>query len=565
MPSNNQRNNELEFTPTFGTQLEETMKLVIVMVAVIMCITLQLSAIDHLELMNTLYGEFNGSWFGERVVSMDYNGDGYDDVIVSAPYWNPNGVYNSTQCWGKIYFYWGGPNMDNVPDFVMEGTQNWELYPAGPYNGGDINGDGIDDLVITLPVDPACVIAVYYGTANPTGVPDLTITIPYEVNDYIGSGPLGDINGDGRDDLLIHCPLWGYPHIQRLIIWTGNDAPFVTLVDAVNELVANTAIGVGDVNGDGLDDYLLQYGIPGGTNMNSRIVLYYGSTNFPQVDSLVISENTNRITTRWASPLGDLNNDGFADFESYVGKVWFGGTDLTPNNDFELSYNDPYHEWFNPARNVGNPFIYGDLNGDGYDDVIGSTHQINYYQGEVGIWVGGPNMDGLIDLYQYPPSDYGTRNFGYAKAAGDFNGDGLCDLAISAPYWGQGPNYNTTGRVFIYSGNAQLTDTTVANDENVIQATEPQLNIFPNPADKNLHQWNYYLEGDLPSGVKNSRIDIYNIRGQLITSYPIANPESKQGTFGKLTLAPGLYIASFVSGEQKVAATKFRLMFNYCG
>lgn len=63
--------------------------------------------------------------------------------------------------------------------------------------------------------------------------------------------------------------------------------------------------------------------------------------------------------------------------------------------------------------------------------------------------------------------------------------------------------------------------------------------------------------GDLPSGVKNSRIDIYNIRGQLITSYPIANPESKQGTLGKLALESGLYIASFVSGEQKVAATKF--------
>ncbi|NLW18605.1 MAG: T9SS type A sorting domain-containing protein [Candidatus Cloacimonetes bacterium] len=541
--------------------LEETMRLVIVMVAVIMCITLQLSAIDHLELMNTLYGEFNGSWFGERVVSMDYNGDGYDDVIVSAPYWNPNGVYNSTQCWGKIYFYWGGPNMDNVPDFVMEGTQNWELSPAGPYNGGDINGDGIDDLVITLPVDPACVIAVYYGTANPTGVPDLTITIPYEVDDYIRSRPLGDINGDGRDDLVIHCPLWGYPYIQRLIIWTGNDAPFVTLVDAVNGLVANTAIGVGDVTGDGLDDYLLQYGIPGGTNMNSRIVLYYGSTNFPQVDSLVISENTNRITTRNASPLGDLNNDGFADFESYVGKVWFGGTDLTPNNDFELSYNDPYHEWFNPARNVGNPFIYGDLNGDGYDDVIGSTHQINYYQGEVGIWVGGPNMDGLIDLYLYPPSDYGTRNFGYAKAAGDFNGDGLCDLAISAPYWGQGPNYNTTGRVFIYSGNAALSDTMVMIDDPVEVKPGWELNVYPNPlrATDNI---NVTLTGPGNKKYLPSSLELYNLRGEKVSSVGHIG-EVLNGTTLTIpvpNIANGLYILRVVHNNNTATTKKICIL-----
>lgn len=87
----------------------------------------QLYSVNQMELINTLYGEFNGSWFGEQLVSMDYNGDGYDDVIVHAPNWNPNGVYNNGQCWGKIYFYWGGPNMDNIPDFVMEGTQNWEL------------------------------------------------------------------------------------------------------------------------------------------------------------------------------------------------------------------------------------------------------------------------------------------------------------------------------------------------------------------------------------------------------------------------------------------------------
>jgi len=369
------------------------------------------------------------------------------------------------------------------------------------------------------------------------------------VNDYITSWPLGDINGDGRDDMVIYCPLWSNPHIDRLIIWTDNNDPFITLAETTNGSVARTAIGVGDVNADSLDDFVLQYGIPGGTNMNSRIVLYYGSVNYPELDSLVISENTNAITVRSANPLGDLNGDGYADFEAYVGKVWFGGTDLSPVSDLQLVYNNPpYHFWGSPAYNVGNHFIYSDLNGDGYDEVIGSTNQINYYEGEVGIWVGGPNMDGLIDMYLYPPDDYGTRNYGYAKAAGDVNGDGLCDLAVSAPMFYSAPLY-ATGRVFIYSGNTALTDTVVANDDPVELEAGWELNVYPNPFNPSTT-----IAFNIPE-TGRARVSIYNVKGQIVKD--LLNAELTRGDHSlvwdgrdenNFSVASGIYFIKLESG-----------------
>ena len=102
------------------------------------------TGVNHMDLIATLQGEFYGSNFGSSVVSMDYNGDGYDDLIVKSRYWNPTGVYNEQMMYGKIYFFWGGPGFDNIPDFVIEGQHRGHFrddYYAGQLvNAGDLNG-----------------------------------------------------------------------------------------------------------------------------------------------------------------------------------------------------------------------------------------------------------------------------------------------------------------------------------------------------------------------------------------------------------------------------------------
>lgn len=520
---------------------------------------LPLSAIEHLDLITILSGEFYGSWFGTKVVAMDFNGDGHDDLIVHSPAWNPEGVFDMTNGWGRIYFYWGGPGFNNVADYIMTASHLREFYSQNIFNGGDINGDGIDDMVLTLhPPTGKDQIAVYYGGPSPSGTPDLLIN-PRELAEDISPRPLGDINGDGHADLAIHSSLIS-AGIVRIFAWTGIDDPWHELASIYHSECFLTARLVGDVNGDGYADYVLQSGVPGGDNSNVRIALYYGGLNFPQVDSLVISDNTYQVLgSKGGCPLGDLNNDGYNDFTAYNGRIWYGGSDITPVNDLTINYYTQQHQWSSLTykNSYEMEFIYGDLNGDGYDDAIASNAYIGFYNGEVGIWLGGPNMNGNCKLYLEPPADYGHRNYGWSKAMGDFNGDGLCDLAVSAPYWGQiQDGFLTEGRVYVYSGNTEL----VGNEDLLVPQyfdSSWQIDVFPNPfAGGNSIKVDF--KGDAYKHAKQITLELYNLKGQKIDIAIVSNPNSTYELPNQMmsSLSAGLYIIAVHNDTKNVFKKK---------
>ena len=514
----------------------------------------QLTGLDHLELMTTLYGEFYGSHFGTRLVAMNFNGDNYNDLIVHSMNWNPYGVYQDTQRWGKLYFYWGSANgISSTPDYIIEASANREYSHASPINGGDINGDGLDDLVLTKFTGATLgFLEVYYGSETPSFTPDIVIDPPELINDGPYPYALGDVNGDGHDDISFYTiQSIDYEYILRIIVWTGENDPLYALTEMPMS-TSPTVNGVGDINNDGCSDFILQYGTQEGEGIHDRIVLYYGSSNFPECDSLVITEDSNMELPRTSSPLGDLNGDGFADFETYKGKVWFGDSVISPDWDLTLNFYDGWHNWGYPDYNVGNPFIFGDINGDGYDDIIGSSFLgTGSYTGEVAIWVGGPNMNGLIDMYLSPPSDYHYRNFGWAKATGDFNGDGLCDLAVSAPIWRQGTQAGTEGRVYVYSGNTALGDPIVANADPV--ETEPPwvMSVYPNPA-SNGEDITIELSDSFAKTINPISLELYNLKGQRVMKWAIdANPDSiRSFAISTQDLASGIYILRAWSNQR---------------
>ena len=164
-------------------------------------------------------------------------------------------------------------------------------------------------------------------------------------------------------------------------------------------------------------------------------------------------------------------------------------------------------------------------------------------------------MDGLIDMYLYPPDDYGTRNYGYAKAAGDVNGDGLCDLAVSAPMFYSAPLY-ATGRVFIYSGNTALTDTVVANDDPVELEAGWELNVYPNPL-RTTDMLNIDLSGPGHRRPSPQSLELFNLRGERV--YSVRKIGEVQNdtpiTMSIPSLANGLYILKIVN-DDKITITK---------
>mgnify|MGYP005837691515 CR=1 FL=1 len=84
--------------------------------------------------------------FGKLVtIPGDLNGDGYDDFVISAP----NDDYDAH---GRVYIYYGGPNVDDQYDVLLEGEEVFDNFGFSLSKVGDINKDGFDDLLIGAPM-----------------------------------------------------------------------------------------------------------------------------------------------------------------------------------------------------------------------------------------------------------------------------------------------------------------------------------------------------------------------------------------------------------------------------
>jgi len=136
--------------------------------------------------------------YGTWLSSGDLNGDGYDDFIGAGA-----SRYGNNR--GRCYIYYGGPNMDVAADLMLTGENANDYFSENAWSGGDLNGDGCDDLVVGAPgySNFQGRVYVYYGGSSMNGTADLTLTGENRSDWFGWFCSLGDVNGDSFDDIVV--------------------------------------------------------------------------------------------------------------------------------------------------------------------------------------------------------------------------------------------------------------------------------------------------------------------------------------------------------------------------
>jgi hypothetical protein len=434
------------------------------------------------ETWNTIGQGTNDAFSYSTDSAGDINGDGYDDIIVGA-------YYDSSQR-GKVYVWYGSktglkPSTDaGSADWSTVGEGSSDYFGFSVSGAGDVNGDGYDDVVIGAFNDNSVTGKVYiwYGSAaglkasTDAGFADWSIAGAATNNrfGYSVSG-VGDINGDGYDDITVGAP-YNNSYSGSAYLWYGsssglstgtdaNDADLIFRGESSNNYFGHSVAGAGDINDDGYDDMIIS--APYYTSGTGRIYVWHGSQTGPNngtdassADWMVTGETISSWFGYTVASAGDLNADGYYDiitgaynYNGALGKafVWYGSVNgLNPSTDAGDS------DWSTLGENAQSSLgmgvsSAGDVNNDGYDDIVMGAYRENSFTGSAYFCFG--SSTGLIDIATAAESAWlgrgeGTNDY-YGRSvslAGDVNGDGYSEFIVNAY------NDNTrTGKMFVYS------------------------------------------------------------------------------------------------------------------
>jgi hypothetical protein len=403
----------------------------------------------------------------------DVNGDGFADVIAGAEHFD-NGQTDE----GRAFVYHGSAGgLAAVAAWVVESDQARANFGAAVAGAGDVNGDGYADVIVGAPLYDEVATDegrtfVYHGSAAGLATSFAWAAGSSQADARWGSAvaTAGDYNADGHADVVIGAPQFGSQVAQTgaFFVYTGwagglRDFSVLPIAGEQTDSRFGCAVGTaGDVNGDGCSDVAIGANLyDNGQTDEGRVAVYEGRMGglSPATTWTAVGDAaTARFGTAVAS--ADVNGDGYSDAivgapghdggQTDEGRVYAfhgsaSGLVATPAWTAESDIAQEHFGWSVASA--------GDVNGDGYGDVIvGTFDSDDGNQERAFVYHGGPA--GLAATPAWTGS-VGQANVGFGTAvasAGDVNGDGFADVIVGAPRFDNGQT--DEGRAFIFAGSA---------------------------------------------------------------------------------------------------------------
>lgn len=303
----------------------------------------------------------------------DVDNDGFDDVAVATS----SIIYGE-----RVFVYRGGGNPVLTQDFVINSPEPHREFGAS-IALADLDGDGHDDLVVGAPgqlYDDTGAVYVYFSSPL-DDTPDIVIDAAYPQEFGVCVANAGDLDGNGCEDIALGIPrgltIGGEVQVHLFQPDRTSVAGPVIPGDASAQQAnfGEVLAGVGDLNGDGFDD--LAVGVPGyspATGVRGRVYLHFGSASMDAASDLII-DGPAPLSRLGSSLAGgeDLNGDGFDDLvigargdtgSSAWIQVHFGGPflDDIPEAGWATDTGDD-DLWVGVA-------LAPDVDGDGYAEVV---------------------------------------------------------------------------------------------------------------------------------------------------------------------------------------------------